>query len=400
MPVHPARSWAHPLPSALLLMVPFDLLASLAMDIYLPVIPHMPAALGTSATLVQLTLSSYLLVLGTGQLLFGPLSDRCGRRPVLLGGALLFTLASFALALAHTGGVFLGLRVLQALGASAALVATFATVRDVYADTPQGRTVYGLFSAILAFVPALGPILGAALALGLGWRGIFAALGALGAIAVGRAWPRWSETRPPAGPRRPPAWGAVLHRRAFWVYTLGFSAAMGSFFVFFSIAPRLLMTGAGLSRMAFSLAFASVALVMVAVTRLAGRAAGRWGVAGCCGRGALLVMAGAIALGLCAATMPPSFVSVVVPMWGIAAGIVLMVSVTAEGALAGSGDHAGTAVALYYALQSLLVTGLGTLWIVWLGGDSVRPLLVQALAMPALCLLGLRWLAEGRRGGR
>ena len=81
-----APRWAHTLPSAIALMAPFDLLASLAMDIYLPVVPLMPGALGTSPARVQLTLSIYLLVLGVGQLLFGPLSDRIGRRPVLLLG--------------------------------------------------------------------------------------------------------------------------------------------------------------------------------------------------------------------------------------------------------------------------------------------------------------------------
>lgn len=391
----PARNWAHSLPSALLLMVPFDLLASLAMDVYLPVIPQMPAALGTSSTLIQLTLSAYMLVLGLGQLMFGPLSDRIGRRPVVLGGALLFSLASFALAVTQNGGMFLLLRVLQALGASAALVATFATVRDVYADTPQGNTVYGLFGAILAFVPALGPILGAVIAMGFGWRAIFLMLGVMGLIALFRAWPRWAETRPASLPVREGGFGTVLRSPVFWVYTLGFGTAMGSFFVFFSIAPRLLIAGAGFSQISFSLVFASVALVMILGTRLAARAVARWGVAGCCARGAGLMMTGAATLALCNLLMAPSFVALVLPMWVIAVGIVLMVSVTANGALAGFAEQAGTAVALYYCIQALLVAGLGTLWIVWLGGDNAWPLAVQASLMPLLCLAGLAWVGRG-----
>eukprot|EP01092_Planopodium_desertum_P002775 TRINITY_DN14325_c0_g4_i1.p2 TRINITY_DN14325_c0_g4~~TRINITY_DN14325_c0_g4_i1.p2 ORF type:complete len:144 (+),score=43.06 TRINITY_DN14325_c0_g4_i1:191-622(+) len=134
-----ALRWAHSLPGAIALMAPFDLLASLAMDIYLPVVSAMPQALGTSPALIQLTLSLYMLVLGLGQLIFGPLSDRIGRRPVLLMGALLFTLASFALAACSGGAAFLAWRGVQAIGASAALVATFATVRDVYADTAEKK---------------------------------------------------------------------------------------------------------------------------------------------------------------------------------------------------------------------------------------------------------------------
>ena len=164
MPFPRRPIWAYSLPSALLLMAPFDILASLAMDIYLPVVPQMPRILGTSPAIVQLTLSLYMVTLGLGQIVFGPISDRIGRRPVLLGGGLLFAAASIALAGTSSATVFLALRIVQALGASAVLVATFATVRDVYAGRPEGAVIYGLFSAMLAFVPALGPIAGALIA--------------------------------------------------------------------------------------------------------------------------------------------------------------------------------------------------------------------------------------------
>src|SRR5690349_7371721 len=98
MPFPRRPIWAYSLPSALLLMAPFDILASLAMDIYLPVVPLMPEALGTSPSVIQLTLSLYMVTLGLGQIVFGPIADRIGRLPVLLGGGLLFAAASIALA--------------------------------------------------------------------------------------------------------------------------------------------------------------------------------------------------------------------------------------------------------------------------------------------------------------
>ena len=78
-------------------MAPFDILSSLAMDVYLPIIPEMPTALNTSPAIVQLTLSVYMIVLGLGQVVFGPMSDRIGRRPIVLGGAFFFTVSSSGL---------------------------------------------------------------------------------------------------------------------------------------------------------------------------------------------------------------------------------------------------------------------------------------------------------------
>ena len=89
------------------------------MDMYLPVVPFMADALGSGAGTIQLTLTAYLVLLGAGQLLFGPLSDRLGRRPVLLGGGIAYIAASFGLTVVSSPELFLSFRVLQACGASA-----------------------------------------------------------------------------------------------------------------------------------------------------------------------------------------------------------------------------------------------------------------------------------------
>jgi DHA1 family florfenicol/chloramphenicol resistance protein-like MFS transporter len=381
--------WAHGLPAALLLMAPFDLLASLAMDIYLPVVPAMPEKLNTSPALIQLTLSLYMVLLGAGQIVFGPLSDRIGRRPVLLGGAMLFAAASFALATTTTGALFLGLRLLQAVGASAALVATFATVRDVYAERPEGTVIYSLFSAMLAFIPALGPILGALIASQGGWRAVFVALGLLALPAVANAFVRWHETRPAAITKSGPAILPILRSPAFWTYTLAFSAAMGSFFVFFSTAPRVLIAQAGYSELVFSLAFATVAGIMIVTTRFARRFVTRWGIPGCTKRGMVLLLAAALILGLGQIFVEPSFVTFILPMWVAAIGIVFTGAVTANGALADFGDRAGTAVALYFCIESLIVGVGGTLAVLAFDGNTAWPLVAYMVVMATIVLTAL-----------
>jgi DHA1 family florfenicol/chloramphenicol resistance protein-like MFS transporter len=396
MPGSKARPWDYSLPAALMLLAPFDVLASLAMDIYLPVVPDMPGQLSTTPAVVQLTLSLYMAVLGVGQLAFGPLSDRIGRRPVLLGGAALFIAASLALALTDAGPAFVAWRAAQAAGASAALVATFATVRDVYAERPEAASIYGLLGAILSFVPALGPIVGALIAKGLGWRAIFLVLAAMMAGAALQAARRWPETRPDVGRGAGPSPGAILRSSDFWTYTLGFSAAMGTFFVFFSTAPRILIGQAGLSQLAFSLAFASAAGVMVLASRFVGRAVARWGTAGCLARGMGLLIVGAVLLAAGELGAEPSFWTLLAPMWVMAVGMVLAVAVCANGALAAFGGAAGTAVALYFAIESVIVGVLGTAAVVWLGGDSAWPLAAFAAGM-ALLVLGMLVARPSRR---
>lgn len=391
------RVWSQGVSAALLLMAPFDFLASLAMDVYLPVIPQMPEALGTSAFVVQLTLSTYLLILGLGQLVFGPLSDRVGRRPVVLGGSVAYAVASFSLAMTSDGEAFLALRAIQAIGASAALVATFATVRDVFGGRPESATVYGLLSSMLAIVPAVGPMLGALLSDVMGWRSIFFVLGALAVVALLHALFRWHETAPEVESTGRSNIRSILSSGPFWVYTLGFSSAMGAFFVFFSISPRVLMDVAGYSQMAFSVAFATVAVVMMVAARGSRRWVVAWGTRRCFATGTVLMALGAMILALCTIQVKPGFVAFIMPMWIIATGIVLVVSVTANGALASFDDKAGTAVALYYAIQGVVVSGFGTLATVVFGGGTPWALVGFCGVMCGVNAGGICWLARRSR---
>jgi DHA1 family florfenicol/chloramphenicol resistance protein-like MFS transporter len=384
--------WTYSLPTALLLMAPFDILASLAMDIYLPIVPAMSGILGTSPAIVQLTLSLYMVMLGLGQIIFGPLSDRIGRRPVLLGGAILFTAASFCLAASSTAIPFVILRFLQAVGASAALVATFATVRDVYANRPESVVIYSLFSSMLAFVPAIGPIAGALLADNFGWRSIFLALGALTVLAVLQALLRWHETRPITAAKSRRSILPMLRSQAFWTYTLGFSAAMGTFFVFFSTAPRVLIDRAGYSELEFSFAFATAAVVMIITTRFAKWFVARWGNSGSLTRGMMMLLLGAGLLSMGQVFGVPSFWTFIIPMWAMAIGIVFTVSVTANGALENFEDVAGLAVALHFCVQSLIASIGGTLAVIWLQGDSAWPLATLSSIMAIVVLIAQGWM--------
>lgn len=169
--------------------------------------------------------------------------------------------------------------------------------------------------------------------------------------------PAWHETRPSDAAAQGVSVPRILGSPAFRTYTLGFGAAMGAFFVFFSTAPRVLIDGAGFSGPGFGIAFATVALVMIATARSAKRLVGRWCTAG-----------------------------------SLARGIALASSVTTNGALAEFGGRAGTAVALHFCIQSLIVGVVGTLAAALLDGGTAWPLAAYAAGMGGLTLAALRHL--------
>jgi MFS transporter, DHA1 family, chloramphenicol/florfenicol resistance protein len=371
----PPKTWTYSLRMSLLILAPFDLLASLGMDVYLPVVPQMPAALHTTPATIQLTLSCYMLVLGCGQLAFGPLSDWLGRRPVLLGGALLFDIASVALAATKSGPLFVALRVAQAGGAAAVLVATFATVRDVFAGQWESTVIYSMLGSMLGLVPALGPAIGAGVANAFGWQGIFASLALLGALAGAQAFFCWPETRSTAHAVAKVAHvGDILTNPPFLIYTLGYSAAVGAFFVYFSISTRVLVGRIGLKPFAFSVVFATVAVVMVATSRFSARLVARWGERGCLLRGMTLLLVGSALFSICQLAACPSLAGFIAPMWVVAVGISVTCAVTANGALRSFSHAAGTASALYACGESLIVGIAGTAFIVLLPADTAWPL--------------------------
>ena len=382
-------SWRYSLAATLLLLSPFDLLASLGMDMYLPVVPFMAGALGAGAGTIQLTLTAYLVLLGAGQLLFGPLSDLLGRRPVLLGGGITYILASFGLAAASSPEVFLSFRILQACGASACLVSTFATVRDIYSGSEESNVIYGLLGSMLAMVPAIGPLLGALVDAWLGWRAIFGLLGIAMIGAVTAAWRFWPETR-----RQRTAdlqWSQLLlpvKCLNFWLYTLCYSAGMGSFFVFFSTAPWLMMGRQALSQLSFSLLFATVAIAMMATARIMGRLIPRWGSLNTLRVGMGCLVVGALLLAVGETLIPNSVLGFIAPMWLVGVGIATAASVAPNGALRGFDHIAGTATAVYFCLGGLLLGGIGTFIIALLPSDTTWPIIAYCLilAIAVLCL--------------
>ncbi|OZI77877.1 multidrug effflux MFS transporter [Bordetella genomosp. 12] len=230
-----------PIPRVQLWMLAvFTFSGTLAMHIFVPALAMAGKDLGASNASMQMTVSLYILGLAGGQLLYGPLSDRFGRRPVLMGGLALYTLAGLAAVLAPDAHALIAARLFQALGGCAGLVLARAIVRDTAADNSAAKRL-ALMNMMVMISPALAPLLGSFLAATLGWRSILALLCLLGVANLLLAWRKLPETLAQAAPLTPARllrdYGALFRSRRFVGYTLGGGCATTSMYAFVASAP-------------------------------------------------------------------------------------------------------------------------------------------------------------------
>jgi MFS transporter, DHA1 family, multidrug resistance protein len=214
----------------------------LATDMYLPSLPAIAKAFGVSASAASATLTSFMAGFSIGMLLYGPLSDAYGRRPVLLGGIALFTVASIACWLSFSVGELTVVRFLQALGAGAASVLARAIARDAHEPSDAAK-VLSMVAIVTAVGPLLAPLLGGQLLLLGGWRIVFVALTLFGMACAVAAYLRVPETWPPekresgAVLRSFAAYGRLLRDPLVWGHMLCGGMAFAAMFTYISATP-------------------------------------------------------------------------------------------------------------------------------------------------------------------
>ena len=166
-----------------LLLAMLTALGPLSMDMYLPSLPDIAHVLGAPVVRTQLTISSYLIGFAVGQMIYGPLSDRYGRRPVLLAAVALYLASTLACAAAQSVDLLIAARLLQGISGSGAIVLARAIVRDVYSGVQAAREL-SLMGSISATAPIVAPMIGGVLQAGFGWRANFICMSVGGLIAL------------------------------------------------------------------------------------------------------------------------------------------------------------------------------------------------------------------------
>jgi MFS transporter, DHA1 family, multidrug resistance protein len=229
----------------LLLLVLMNGAAPIALYIFVPALPELAADFSSDISVAQMTVSLYMVGLACSQLTMGPLSDRFGRRPVLLGGLALMVMASIGCIFAQTLPQLIGLRFLQALGGASGMVISRAIVRDLYSRDRVGGMI-SLVIAVMMIAQMLSPLAGGVIETALGWRAIFYAVTA-GAIAVTVtiAWAlpetRRSSDAPASGGFRTNV-GSLFNSRAFVGYVLCQVLASAIIFTFAGGGPYVVVT--------------------------------------------------------------------------------------------------------------------------------------------------------------
>ncbi|WP_171169389.1 multidrug effflux MFS transporter [Streptomyces sp. I05A-00742] len=366
----------------------------LATDMYLPAFPRMTDDLHTDASGVQLTLTSFLVGMGLGQLVLGPLSDRLGRRLPLLTGGAVCVAATVLCAMAPSLGWLVALRFAQGFSGAAGVVIGRAVVSDV----AEGRTaarMFGILMTLMGIAPVLAPVAGGAVVGHGGWHGVFWVLAGACLLALVAAVVAVPESLPVE--KRHTGGGAatlraareVLGDRPYLGYTLAFGFSLAVLFCYVAGASFLFQNVLGFGLGQTSAAFASVGVVSTLASTVITKLVGRFTAGGMLRAGLRLMFPTAVAL--CLATVAGGLTApVALVLLGLLFVPICLVTINAVPlALARVPRAAGTGSAVLGALQSALSALAAPL--VGLGGqDTALPMFLCMTGFAGLALLALR----------
>jgi DHA1 family bicyclomycin/chloramphenicol resistance-like MFS transporter len=293
----PQRAPASPI-ALLALLMAMTALGPLTLNILVPAVPNLVATMNTDPATVQLTISLYLFGIAVSQLVLGPLSDRFGRRPVVIAGLAVTAAASvLAIAMSSIGGL-IAARTLQAFGASSGLVIGRAIVRDLY-DRERAASMIGWVTTVMVVAPMVAPLIGGLLDTAFGWEAIFVFVAVSSCAVLAWAVLALPETRPDhitgggmrfiAGESR-----ELLRDRNFLGYMLAGGIATATFFAFLGGGPHLVIGIMGRSSAEYGAWFALTAFGYMIGNLIAARLSPRFGIENMIRAGIALQILGAV----------------------------------------------------------------------------------------------------------
>ena len=339
-------------------------------DLYLPALPSLPQALGASVGAAQLTLSVLIICFGLAQLVCGPLADRFGRRPVLLAGLALYTVASVLAALAPSIAWLIVWRGLQGAAMAAAVTCGRSMVRDLF-EPHEGARVMSKALGGLGMIALLCPLVGGMIVQWLDWHAALMAVAVFGAATLAFVGLRFEETAAelnPSATRLAPLWRnwkQIARHPTFVAYTLLLSCTYGGLFIMLAASSFVFIEVLGLSRLAYGAVLATNSAAYILGTLLCRRLLARRGLRATVAFGGVLSLSGGVLLAALslAGAHEWSVWTVIAPSWLYALGHGIHQPCGQAGAIGPFRDKAGTAASLsgFCMMLTAFVIGL------WLG---------------------------------
>lgn len=340
----------------LVLLALLTAIGPLSTDMYLPSLPGIARYFSASLSDVQLTLSAFLAGFAGGQLIYGPLADRHGRKPVLLAGLAIYLAGSVACAMAPSIEALVAARLVQAIGACAPIVLARAIVRDLFAGDAAARMLSQMGS-IMGLVPAVAPVAGGFLEVSFGWRASFTVTVALGVWLAAYVAVRLPETldaervRPLSPAAMADSFKTLLKDAVFARYAGVVCLSYGGLFSFISGSSFVLQQHYGLGEVAFGMAFSLCVLGYIAGTMVGTRFAARLGTRGIVTLGAAALATGGLAMAALVMIEPGRAWHVLAPMVVYMVGVGLTLPPGIAGAISPFPQFAGAASSLLGFLQ-------------------------------------------------
>lgn len=349
----------------LLILGALSAFGPLAIDFYLPSFPALARAFATDVEHVQLSLASYFVGLAIGQLIYGPMADRFGRRKPLLVGVALFSLASLACALAPSLEWLIAARFVQALGGCAGMVVSRAVVRDM-CDPISSAKVFSQLMLVMGLAPILAPLAGGLLLSSLGWPSIFICLTLFSftcLLAVAKWLPETLADDAPPAPLR----GALGEYKRlfadlpFMGYALTGGFAIAGMFAYIAGSPFIFIELYGIPAEHYGWLFGSNALGFILVAQLNAWLVARHGPAYWLGKTVWFYLACGLGLLLVALSKPLALWPLLIPLFGCIASLGILLPNASACAMAGQGKHAGSASALLGSVQFVIAASAATM---------------------------------------
>jgi Bcr/CflA subfamily drug resistance transporter len=381
---------------------PFVLSFAFGLDIYVPVVPQMTQVFATSQSLVQLTLSLFLLFTGIGQLVVGPLSDQYGRRPIFFASSSAYIGGALICALAPNIYILIIGRVATSLGACGMLVTSFAVVRDLYSGDTSAK-IFSFLHGAIGISPTFAPLIGGYLALFFGWRSVFLFLVFLGVLALFITNKFIQETheiksRVIVNKNLLNIYRDIFSNYDFLVYAILAGCAEGVFFGFFSTSPFLIIHELGVSSDNFGYYFAIFGSVIGCGGFLSGHIISYWGNKTTMHLGIALMSIGGITMLIWHYIAGLSLVGYLLPMVIACTGAVFLLGSAAAFALEPFSKTAGTAAAALGAVEFGLSALIGSLIMLFPTTSTLSySWAIIILALISCGLLSFRWLHKQQK---